>query len=341
MVKSEELAAALGGVAAGAVAGHADRYVHEQVLGESQYKRSLGWLTSVPVVVGAGLFETAAQTTGKSKWHFASLFGFGTAAGIVLSDLVNFLLQTGTPWERRDFFPPNHWIWKHYPANTPRDVLYKDYANRIADAIWRGKNQPEVRKLAETILADAKVDGRDQKAAVTAIQQWVQNNVNYVPDPKRTELFKEATRTLKDKAGDCDDESIVTASLAMSVGIPMGLAYITTKPFNAENPDFHHIVALHEADDGLHFVETIIKRMGYDEMVPYTGAMVIRIPDPSSARLEKPFSSAAISTPLPPGMAHPAPIGGTTGPFAPLKNFPPNMVYVGGVLSEDDLTGLA
>lgn len=332
MADGYELASVLGGVGAGAVLSHLERYIHEHMLGEQQYEKALGWKVAIPVAIGGGGLESASVNAKSRNLHLAAYASFGFAGGIVAGDLINFMMQTGTPWERKDFFPPNHWIWRNYPANTPRDKLYKEYANKMSDAIWRGKSQPEVRALAEKIVRDAKVDAKNQQAATRAIQGWVQKNVKYVPDPRGTELFEEATKTMKTRAGDCDDQTILTGSLMMSIGIPTSMAFVSEKPFDPKNPDYGHVVALHETPAGPKFVETILP-MGYDEMPPFTGAMVIKLPHPGGPTFTAPRQAQRFLDQ--PNML--ANVGvSRVGPLAGTLNVPANIAGMGGILAIDD-----
>lgn len=53
-----------------------------------------------------------------------------------------------------------------------------------------------------------------------AIQQWVQRNIEYRRDPPDLELVQTPQVTLQLRAGDCDDQSVLTAALLQSTGHP-------------------------------------------------------------------------------------------------------------------------
>lgn len=61
-------------------------------------------------------------------------------------------------------------------------------------------------------------------AQVRDIQQWVQDNIRYVQDPYDdqggVELIQSPQKTLDYGAGDCDDQSILVASLLSAIGHP-------------------------------------------------------------------------------------------------------------------------
>src|SRR5579885_1383644 len=73
---------------------------------------------------------------------------------------------------------------------------------------------------ARMILAQAGItDFRAQKSAgIRALQHWVRDNVVYVPDPRGVELLQTPPRTLQLMTGDCDDKSILLATLLETVG---------------------------------------------------------------------------------------------------------------------------
>jgi transglutaminase-like putative cysteine protease len=57
-------------------------------------------------------------------------------------------------------------------------------------------------------------------AQIRAIQQWVQNNIRYVQDPPDMELVQTPQKTIEYAAGDCDDQSVLTAALLTATGHP-------------------------------------------------------------------------------------------------------------------------
>lgn len=57
-------------------------------------------------------------------------------------------------------------------------------------------------------------------AQARALQVWVQNNVEYRRDPPDVELVQTPQVTLQLRAGDCDDQSVLIASLLQATGHP-------------------------------------------------------------------------------------------------------------------------
>jgi transglutaminase-like putative cysteine protease len=76
--------------------------------------------------------------------------------------------------------------------------------------------QQKVRESALTILRGV----NSFSAQAGTIQQWVQENIEYRRDPPDVELVQTPQVTLQLRAGDCDDQSTITAALLMATGHP-------------------------------------------------------------------------------------------------------------------------
>jgi hypothetical protein len=71
---------------------------------------------------------------------------------------------------------------------------------------------------------------------ISRIFQWVQRNVRYTKDPVALELLQSVRRLLKDKAGDCDDFTILTSALLQAVGHQTRIKTIAIRP-----GEYHHV----------------------------------------------------------------------------------------------------
>lgn len=60
---------------------------------------------------------------------------------------------------------------------------------------------------------------RDQECEVATLQAWVQNNIRYIFDVDNVETLQTPEYTLEHRHGDCDDQSMLMASLLLSIGI--------------------------------------------------------------------------------------------------------------------------
>jgi transglutaminase-like putative cysteine protease len=75
----------------------------------------------------------------------------------------------------------------------------------------------QIRESALAILRGVSTSFTDQ---ARAIQQWVQRNIEYRRDPPDFELVQTPQVTLQLRAGDCDDQAVLTAALLQSTGHP-------------------------------------------------------------------------------------------------------------------------
>jgi len=111
----------------------------------------------------------------------------------------------------------------------------EDRIDWLIDEIQRGKRDPYIRKLAGEILSRKNPDGswvvpeRDWKAEVIAIFNYTRSNVRYTRDIEQVELYQRPARSLEIGIGDCDDLTILLASLLQAVGYPVKLRVIGMK----------------------------------------------------------------------------------------------------------------
>jgi len=76
---------------------------------------------------------------------------------------------------------------------------------------------PRIRALASEIIKDC--PEKDYDCYISKVTDFVKRNVKYVNDPPRTEVFQSPLKTLELGIGDCDDFSVLTASLLRAVGL--------------------------------------------------------------------------------------------------------------------------
>lgn len=91
---------------------------------------------------------------------------------------------------------------------------------KMVELVRRGIIDPRIRKTTIEILQAAGVDPADHLSAAKSIHSWVRSHILFVNDPAGVETLQAPDLTLyKLRAGDCDDHSILVATLAGSVGI--------------------------------------------------------------------------------------------------------------------------
>lgn len=80
---------------------------------------------------------------------------------------------------------------------------------------------PIIRTLAVSIIAGLPHKAYAQQAA--HVQAWVQINIQYVRDVRTVETLTPPPYLLTTRAGDCDDQAMLVASLLESIGLPARL----------------------------------------------------------------------------------------------------------------------
>lgn len=78
------------------------------------------------------------------------------------------------------------------------------------------KTNPAIRATAERIVNS--VSGKDYRGEIEAVQNWVRDNIRYTMDVRDVETLKTPYLTLTSYHGDCDDQSLLAATLLESIG---------------------------------------------------------------------------------------------------------------------------
>lgn len=94
---------------------------------------------------------------------------------------------------------------------------------------------PWVRALAADLTRE--VPQKSYVGQVRALFDFVQNRIRYVHDPVALERLQTPEVTLKERAGDCDDKSILLATLLESVGHPTRFIAVAT----GNSPSLNHV----------------------------------------------------------------------------------------------------
>jgi transglutaminase-like putative cysteine protease len=89
---------------------------------------------------------------------------------------------------------------------------------RMRDEVIAGRRSMTIRNAALSIVFLQPEKNEYQQA--NALFEFVRDNIKYIKDIHEVETISTAEKTLESKVGDCDDQCILLASLAESVGIP-------------------------------------------------------------------------------------------------------------------------
>lgn len=100
-----------------------------------------------------------------------------------------------------------------------------------------------VRQLAIKILNDAQTESHNHLDEAVAIGKWVRDNVKYMKDPHGLELLQDPLLMIEkaekgEARGDCDDMSLLIATLLLAVGIK---PYFKVVRWKEKRGNFNHI----------------------------------------------------------------------------------------------------
>lgn len=101
---------------------------------------------------------------------------------------------------------------------------------KMRDLIRAGKESLPVRLRAAEIIKNLPPKKWAAEAAI--IQRWVRDNIRYTKDINGVETLHTAEKVLELGYGDCDDKTILAASMLESVGHPTRLKAVGFAPGN-------------------------------------------------------------------------------------------------------------
>lgn len=98
------------------------------------------------------------------------------------------------------------------------DAGVTDTLKLMAQVARQYKTNPLLRQTSARIVQSC--PGKDELCEVSALQAWVSSNIRYVSDVLDVETVQTPDYTLQERYGDCDDHSLLVATLLMAIGIP-------------------------------------------------------------------------------------------------------------------------
>lgn len=94
----------------------------------------------------------------------------------------------------------------------------------IAQLIKEGREHPEIIEVTRQVILQSGVRFGDDVGELDAIYQFVDGRVRYIRDPYQRDIYQSAIDTLnKFKTGDCEDQTILMGSMALTVGYPLSI----------------------------------------------------------------------------------------------------------------------
>lgn len=215
----------------------------------------------------------------------------GVGGGLIASDSDNSVLRKQEWIKNKDQKPTELNMYRYnVPDWMPWAAKYEILADILKELVTKptynaqkeiwippGREHPDVLNKAREIAHNNNLDGHNKIEVLKAIQKWVQNNINYVYDPRWLDTFAHPYITLKKKAEDCDGQALLSASLGEALGLPMALILIGQK----DDKQYNHILSAGIVDKRLIPIETIPiagKKAAFGFMPPYIHKKVIPLP---------------------------------------------------------------
>lgn len=100
----------------------------------------------------------------------------------------------------------------------------------MAEMVKEYRRNPEIRRLAMSILQAARVPERDERGEAAAVLAWIQRNIPYRRDINQVETIMTPPELLRQGGGDCDDRTILLNSLLESIGFQTRFVLVSTIP---------------------------------------------------------------------------------------------------------------
>lgn len=147
------------------------------------------------------------------------------------AQVLQFPAQPDGRWDYRYGAPNRRFPLPDGDPGIARTVQFMNGLTRGAE----GANHPMVRQKAVEVVRG--LDSRNKQGQIGAILDWVKKNIDFRGEYK--ELLQTPVVTLQISAGDCDDHSMLIASLLKTLGFS---ARFNTVAADSEDPDqFTHV----------------------------------------------------------------------------------------------------
>lgn len=101
--------------------------------------------------------------------------------------------------------------------------------NVMSRIVKRYKKSAPLRELALNIIRDLP-GSKNFAGQAERLQNYVRYQIQYVKDITGLETVQTPDRTLKNLAGDCDDQAVLLATLLETIGHPTRFVAIKTQP---------------------------------------------------------------------------------------------------------------
>lgn len=98
----------------------------------------------------------------------------------------------------------------------------------MRELVRKWKVHPRLRQLAKAIVQSCQ--SKNNTCEIKRLHAYVSNKIRYVRDVQGVETVQDPEVTLRDKAGDCDDQAVLIAALLCSIGHPVRFVAVGFRP---------------------------------------------------------------------------------------------------------------
>lgn len=118
----------------------------------------------------------------------------------------------------------------------------EETVKRMHSLIEKGKTDLTIQKIADVVISKSGAAPRDYKNKAQAIYTFIKSYIRFERDPFGVEMLQEPIVTLKRRAGDCDDHTILVCAMMGAVGFPYAIK--TIKADTRRPDEFSHVYAV-------------------------------------------------------------------------------------------------
>src|SRR5262249_26299815 len=128
-----------------------------------------------------------------------------------------------------------------------------------------------IRKLSAEVLGNA----TDVNSKIAAALVYVQKQITYkaIEFGRRSRVMNSADRTLRNRYGDCKDQSLLLCQLLQAAGVPARLALVSTAGVVSEKTpsidQFNHMIVCVTDAGANRFIDATAKDLDPSLPVPY------------------------------------------------------------------------
>lgn len=134
-----------------------------------------------------------------------------------------------------------------------RNADVHDTIRAMQRIVWENYDNSEIVALAKSLKRYS------DEETFSAVWNWVRENIHYRNDEQGKEQLRRPQRTISDRTGDCDDYSILIASILLNLGYDCKLVVAAYR----ERNQWQHVYPTAYGHDGRRYVLDCVPEIPY------------------------------------------------------------------------------